>query len=138
MSPTVICRPFEIAIPNGLIPGTRATDWQDTLKPANDGVLGSGQVTTAVLPFGPQRTDTSMVWYSSHPGMPSAVKLTSDGATLFVGDQHNYLYRTVAVATGVVGTLAGTGSTGDADGAPAGKLLSGGTVPTCSWPAVTR
>jgi len=42
--------------------------------------------------------------------------ITTDGTNLYVADTNNHLIRKIVISTGVVTTLAGTGSTGSANG----------------------
>ncbi len=42
--------------------------------------------------------------------------ITTDGTNLYVGDTSNHLIRQIVISTGVVTTLAGTGSSGSANG----------------------
>ena len=42
--------------------------------------------------------------------------ITTDGTNLYVGDLYNYLIRQIVISTGVVTTVAGTGSSGSANG----------------------
>jgi hypothetical protein len=42
--------------------------------------------------------------------------ITTDGTNLYVGDTFNHLIRQIVISTGVVTTLAGTGSSGSANG----------------------
>ena len=42
--------------------------------------------------------------------------ITTDGTNLYVADYGNHLIRKIVISTGVVTTLAGTGSRGSADG----------------------
>ena len=42
--------------------------------------------------------------------------ITTDGTNLYVADRNNHLIRKIVISTGVVTTLAGTGSFGSADG----------------------
>ena len=42
--------------------------------------------------------------------------ITTDGTNLYVGDTNNHLIRQIVISTGVVTTLAGTGSSGSANG----------------------
>ena len=48
---------------------------------------------------------------------PNGLALTSDGTTLYVADAANNKVRKIIVTTGAVTTLAGSGSSGSADGA---------------------
>ena len=50
--------------------------------------------------------------------------ITSDGANLYVADSANHNIRKIVIATGVVTTLAGTGSIGDAEGTGTGAAFS--------------
>jgi len=54
-------------------------------------------------------TGTSASFYS-----PS--KITTDGTNLYVADWLNHLIRKIVISTGAVTTLAGTGSSGSANG----------------------
>ncbi|EOD27814.1 hypothetical protein EMIHUDRAFT_353638 [Emiliania huxleyi CCMP1516] len=47
---------------------------------------------------------------------PAGIAISPDGGALFVADQGNHKIRRVAVATGEVTTIAGSGEGGDADG----------------------
>ena len=42
--------------------------------------------------------------------------ITTDGTNLYVGDTKNHLIRQIVISTGVVTTVAGTGSSGSANG----------------------
>ena len=42
--------------------------------------------------------------------------ITTDGTNLYVADSSNHLIRKIVISTGVVTTLAGTGSSGSANG----------------------
>ena len=42
--------------------------------------------------------------------------ITTDGTNLYVADRYNYLIRKIVISTGVVTTVAGTGSSGSANG----------------------
>ena len=42
--------------------------------------------------------------------------ITTDGTNLYVGDQNNHLIRQIVISTGVVTTVAGTGSSGSNNG----------------------
>jgi len=42
--------------------------------------------------------------------------MTTDGTNLYVGDTNNHLIRQIVISTGVVTTLAGTGSPGSSNG----------------------
>ena len=42
--------------------------------------------------------------------------ITTDGTNLYVGDRDNHLIRKIVISTGVVTTVAGTGSSGSANG----------------------
>ena len=42
--------------------------------------------------------------------------ITTDGTNLYVADRNNHLIRKIVISTGAVTTLAGTGSSGSADG----------------------
>ena len=42
--------------------------------------------------------------------------ITTDGTNLYVGDTNNHLIRQIVISTGVVTTVAGTGSSGSANG----------------------
>jgi len=44
------------------------------------------------------------------------VGITTDGTNLYVADYDNHLIRKIVISTGVVTTLAGTGSSGSVDG----------------------
>ena len=54
-------------------------------------------------------TGTSASFYT-HYG------ITTDGTNLYVADTNNYLIRQIVISTGVVTTVAGTGSSGSANG----------------------
>jgi len=43
-------------------------------------------------------------------------RITTDGTNLYVADRNNHLIRKIVISTGVVTTVAGTGSTGSANG----------------------
>ena len=47
---------------------------------------------------------------------PAAVAVSPDGLIVVVADDSNHCIRAIALATGVVTTLAGSGSAGDVDG----------------------
>ena len=53
-------------------------------------------------------TGTSASFYA-----PSGI--TTDGTNLYVADYYNHLIRKIVISTGVVTTVAGTGSSGSAD-----------------------
>ena len=55
---------------------------------------------------------------------PLGLALTSDNAYLYVTDSSNFKIRRVSIATGVVSTLAGSGSSGSADGAAGSATFS--------------
>jgi len=44
------------------------------------------------------------------------IGMTTDGTNLYVGDTNNHLIRQIVISTGVVTTVAGTGSSGSANG----------------------
>ena len=76
---------------------------------------------------------------------PCDVALCPDGSALFVADCKNHKIRRVEVATGAVTTLAGSGTSGSADGVGgAAQFYNPGgvarTVARCLWltPATTR
>jgi DNA-binding beta-propeller fold protein YncE len=50
---------------------------------------------------------------------PSGLALTPDGSTVLIADSNNHAIRSITVSTGQVSTLAGSGSSGDQDGANA-------------------
>ena len=52
------------------------------------------------------------------------VGITTDGTNLYVGDSDNNLIRKIVISTGVVTTLAGTGSSGSVDGTGTGASFS--------------
>jgi hypothetical protein len=52
------------------------------------------------------------------------VGITNDGANLYVADTSNHLIRQIVIATGVVSTLAGSGSSGSADGTGAAATFN--------------
>jgi hypothetical protein len=52
---------------------------------------------------------------------------TTDGTNLFTTDYKNYLIRKIVISTGVVTTLAGTGSSGSANGTGTAASFSGPT-----------
>jgi hypothetical protein len=54
-------------------------------------------------------TGTSASFYKPY-------RITTDGTNLYVGDTFNHLIRKIVISTGVVTTLAGTGSSGTANG----------------------
>ena len=54
-------------------------------------------------------TGTSASFYKPY-------RITTDGTNLYVGDTFNHLIRQIVISTGVVTTLAGTGSSGTANG----------------------
>ena len=54
-------------------------------------------------------TGTSASFYKPY-------RITTDGTNLYVGDTFNHLIRQIVISTGVVTTLAGTGSSGSANG----------------------
>ena len=56
---------------------------------------------------------------SARFNQPNGVALTSDGATLYVGDYSNHKIRRVVTGTGAVTTLSGIGSKGSTDGVAA-------------------
>ena len=43
-------------------------------------------------------------------------RITTDGTNLYVADYYNHLIRKIVISTGVVTTVAGTGSSGSANG----------------------
>jgi hypothetical protein len=50
--------------------------------------------------------------------------ITTDGTNLYVGDGENHLIRQIVISTGVVTTVAGTGSSGSVDGTGTGASIS--------------
>ena len=56
--------------------------------------------------------------------------ITSDGTNLFVADVGNHLIRKIVISSGVVTTIAGTGSAGNADGT--------GTAASFNAPGITN
>jgi len=46
----------------------------------------------------------------------SPIGITTDGTNLYVADQENHLIRKIVISTGAVTALAGTGSSGSANG----------------------
>ena len=50
--------------------------------------------------------------------------ITTDGTNLYVGDGENHLIRQIVISTGVVTTVAGTGSSGSVDGTGTGASFS--------------
>ena len=75
-------------------------------------VISSGVVTTLAgtgSSGSADGTGTAASFYS--PG-----GITSDGTNLFVADVGNHLIRKIVISSGVVTTIAGTGSTGSSDG----------------------
>ncbi len=45
--------------------------------------------------------------------LPMGVALTADGSTLYIADEHNHRIRKVVLATGVITTVAGSGTSND-------------------------
>jgi len=75
-------------------------------------VISSGAVATAAgtgSSGSANGTGTSASFYC-----PRAI--TTDGTNLYVADNGNHLIRKIVISTGVVTTLAGTGSSGSANG----------------------
>ena len=52
------------------------------------------------------------------------VGITTDGTNLYVADARNHLIRKIVISTGVVTTVAGTGSSGSVDGTGTGASFS--------------
>jgi hypothetical protein len=52
------------------------------------------------------------------------VGITTDGTNLYVADARNHLIRKIVISTGVVTTVAGTGSSGSVDGTGTGASLN--------------
>ena len=52
------------------------------------------------------------------------VGITTDGTNLYVADARNHLIRKIVISTGVVTTVAGTGSSGSVDGTGTGASIS--------------
>jgi hypothetical protein len=84
-------------------------------------VISTGVVTTLAGTAGTSGssngTGTSASFYQ-----PSGI--TTDGTNLYVGDGENHLIRQIVISTGVVTTLAGTGSSGSVDGTGTGASFS--------------
>jgi hypothetical protein len=75
-------------------------------------VISTGAVTTLAgtgSSGSADGTGTSASFYRPHG-------ITTDGTNLYVGDANNHLIRKIVISTGAVTTLAGTGSSGSADG----------------------
>ena len=53
--------------------------------------------------------------------------ITTDGTNLYVADQDNHLIRKIVISTGVVTTVAGTGSSGSANGTGTSASFNGPT-----------
>ena len=89
-------------------------------------VISSGVVTTLAgtgSSGSADGTGTAASFYS--PG-----GITSDGTNLFVVDVGNHLIRKIVISSGVVTTIAGTGSAGNADGT--------GTAASFNAPGITN
>jgi hypothetical protein len=84
-------------------------------------VISTGVVTTLAGTAGTSGssngTGTSASFYQ-----PSGI--TTDGTNLYVGDGENHLIRQIVISTGVVTTVAGTGSSGSVDGTGTGASFS--------------
>ena len=76
-------------------------------------VISTGAVTTLAGTGSSGSTDNSTGTSASFDN-PNGI--TTDGTNLYVGDQNNHLIRKIVISTGAVTTLAGTGSSGSADG----------------------
>ena len=75
-------------------------------------VISTGVVTTLAgtgSPGSSNGTGTAASFY-----YPEGI--TTDGTNLYVGDTNNHLIRQIVISTGVVTTVAGTGSSGSANG----------------------
>jgi len=76
-------------------------------------VISSGEVTTMVGMAGtPGSTDGT----GTNARLDGPTQLTTDGTHLYVGEAGNKKIRKVVISTGVVTTLAGSGTSGSADG----------------------
>jgi hypothetical protein len=76
-------------------------------------VISTGVVTT-VAGTGSNGSEDNTTGTSASFNYPSGI--TTDGTNLYVADSNNHLIRKIVVSTGVVTTVAGTGSTGSANG----------------------
>ena len=80
-----------------------STSSNTTTSGAVTTVAGTGSTGSA------NGTGTSASFYN-----PAGI--TRDGTNLYVADRYNYLIRKIVISTGVVTTVAGTGSSGSANG----------------------
>jgi hypothetical protein len=76
-------------------------------------VISTGAVTT-VAGTGSSGSTDNTTGTSASFNYPSGI--TTDGTNLYVADQDNHLIRQIVISTGVVTTVAGTGSSGSANG----------------------
>ena len=76
-------------------------------------VISTGAVTT-VAGTGSSGSTDNTTGTSASFNYPSGI--TTDGTNLYVADQDNHLIRNIVISTGVVTIVAGTGSSGSANG----------------------
>ena len=76
-------------------------------------VISTGAVTT-VAGTGSSGSTDNTTGTSASFNYPSGI--TTDGTNLYVADQDNHLIRKIVISTGLVTTVAGTGSSGSANG----------------------
>lgn len=83
-------------------------------------VIATGEVTTVAGSATPGSADG----VGAAAGFRSPKGITTDGANLYVADSGNRRIRKIVIATGAVTTLAGSGVSGDADGAGAAAAFN--------------
>ena len=76
-------------------------------------VISTGAVTTLAGTGSSGSTDNTTGTSASFSG---PIGITTDGTNLYVADYYNHLIRKIVISTGVVTTVAGTGSSGSANG----------------------